>query len=712
MKRKTLLFCLILSFIPVFGNVYSQDIDIQNLKKSKDPAPMQKKFPVNLRQSQTPLQSTAQTKFSSQESSILAQMEQLKLHGTSSADAEKILELQKQLEGTNGSTVTKQETNPIGKIIYPGPERDNLSSTTILTGDYMFACATQVEQRGTGAGKIWLAVGHGGLDTGAGASADTIVIFYTFDGGQTYTEYVKLAFSPANKIMFDDLDMEIIENTTGTKYIYLVFGYYTNGYLGERRIGYTVVSTPTLSAFGSSLSFPGQTPSSIFFNARITSDNANYPSVPYVNIVAMQDSIVGNDHYLMTKFCRILSPFTINPSITYFSHSIYSAVAGFIDYGVTTDIAYFNNTNDSLIFVLSGYPGYNQNIYTYKAYGNTSVYPVPSGILTPTGDNLEYARIASNGGSNMTRMIITYTDDYLNSGDYDLWFLSTSDANTWSAATLEYSSLHNSRYSDVIGKRNAHGSFAVAFNNTFGYLNNITACTFNDNFNLSTYVHCANDNYANAIANPKPSFRYQNNDSCLTFWAYFYEVYSTSGNDAINGYLYAAVEGYLDSVSNSSSIIDYFNIMLAQSTSPYTIVDTAGTYIDYQRLGNEYAFKNAPDGNYYIVLNHRNAIETWSANPMAFTHGYGQSYDFTPASSQSYGDNVVLKGTTWCLYSGDVNQDGTIDLSDITEIFNDATFFVLGHLLNTDLNGDNYVDVSDILLAQNNSQLFINKITP
>ncbi|MBL0108765.1 MAG: hypothetical protein IPP52_16145 [Ignavibacteria bacterium] len=54
--------------------------------------------------------------------------------------------------------------------------------------------------------------------------------------------------------------------------------------------------------------------------------------------------------------CRVLSPYTLTPAFTYLPKNIYTAAAGFVDFGVTLDIAYFNNVNDSLVFLLSGYP--------------------------------------------------------------------------------------------------------------------------------------------------------------------------------------------------------------------------------------------------------------------------------------------------------------------------------------------------------------------
>lgn len=680
-----------------------------------------KNMPVQLKKTNDSFSRTPVNNYSQMENQILEQMNQIKL--SNNADAgEKILELQKKLESINGSTVTVQPTeneNLVSSYSAGGSEDNLLTRSNIYSGQYIVAMTSQVEQRGSNTGRVWVAIGQSGLDTGAGATGDTVVMYYTDNGGNTYTKYANIAFNPANKMGFDDLDMEIIENTSGTKYIYLVFGYYTNGYFGQRKIGYLVVTAPTLSVFGSTFVFPGQTASSKFFNARITSDNARYPSNPYVSIIVMQDSVSGGNDYLLSKYVRVLSPFALNPAITYLPKSIYSSVAGYNYFTCTIDIANFHNGNDSVIFVLSNYPGFNQNIYTYKAYSNTTVYPVPSGILTPTGDNIEYARIAANGGTDQKKMMITYSDDYLNSGDFDLWCLTTGNANTWSASTLEYSSLHNSKYPDVIGRRNADGSFAVAFANTIGSLINVTTCTFNGNFNQATYLHRANEDYSNSIASPKPSFRYVNGDSCLNFYSYYYSLYSVAGSNASNIYVRLASEGYYDEVPNQQNTSDYIQIILAQSTPPYNYVDTAGMYVEYQLLMNEVVFDNTPDGDYYLVTLHRNLLETWSSVPVTIDHTQPPTmlYDFTTDASQAYGNNMELEGSVWCLYSGDINGDGVeadgiIDANDVLKIYNDAQNFVFGDLLITDLNGDGFVDVDDILLAFNHVEDVIATIKP
>ena len=46
-------------------------------------------------------------------------------------------------------------------------------------------------------------------------------------------------------------------------------------------------------------------------------------------------------------------------------------------------------------------------------------------------------------------------------------------------------------------------------------------------------------------------------------------------------------------------------------------------------------------------------------------------YDFTTAQNKAYGNNLKLVNGKWCIYSGDVNQDGFIDINDQSQVFID-----------------------------------------
>jgi len=171
--------------------------------------------------------------------------------------------------------------------------------------------------------------------------------------------------------------------------------------------------------------------------------------------------------------------------------------------------------------------------------------------------------------------------------------------------------------------------------------------------------------------------------------------------------LTSIIEGFLN---GSIMVSDTVQVYLHNSTTPFAIVDSAK--VNLNTSGNGIlTFVNAPSGSYYIDVRHRNALETWSKTPQAFTVGGTTTYDFTTAANKAFGDNLVLKGGEYTIYSGDVNQDGVIDGSDLAFIDNDAFNFVSGYVT-TDVNGDTVVDGTDASITENNAANFVTVAKP
>lgn len=91
--------------------------------------------------------------------------------------------------------------------------------------------------------------------------------------------------------------------------------------------------------------------------------------------------------------------------------------------------------------------------------------------------------------------------------------------------------------------------------------------------------------------------------------------------------------------------------------------------------------------------------------------GILKSYDFTNAVTQSYGNNLIHKGTRYCIYSGDINQDGTVDASDLSSAENAASQGLSGYV-NSDVTGDDYVDAEDLSIVENNASGGVNAVIP
>jgi len=176
-----------------------------------------------------------------------------------------------------------------------------------------------------------------------------------------------------------------------------------------------------------------------------------------------------------------------------------------------------------------------------------------------------------------------------------------------------------------------------------------------------------------------------------------------------------AVEGLYNSVTNRLNMRDTVTAYLRETFSPFNIIDSARAVIDSVSLTGNFKFNKSYAGNYYIALKHRNSLQTWSKaggenyNPMAI-----MKYNFSDAQNKAYGNNMISVDNSpvrFALYSGDPNQDLTIDGSDISLISNDAEGFISGYVV-TDLNGDNSVDGSDLSIAENNALKFISAVLP
>ena len=162
--------------------------------------------------------------------------------------------------------------------------------------------------------------------------------------------------------------------------------------------------------------------------------------------------------------------------------------------------------------------------------------------------------------------------------------------------------------------------------------------------------------------------------------------------------------------NGTTQVTDTVKCRLRNSIAPYNIVEV-GTAVMNSAGNATFTFNSAPSGSYYIEVLHRNSLETWSGSPIALTTGGSFSYNFTTAASQAYGNNLILKSGKYCVYSGDANQNGIIDLSDVVNVNNASSVFTSGYV-QQDVNGDSIVDLSDLILTLNNASVFVTKIIP
>lgn len=175
----------------------------------------------------------------------------------------------------------------------------------------------------------------------------------------------------------------------------------------------------------------------------------------------------------------------------------------------------------------------------------------------------------------------------------------------------------------------------------------------------------------------------------------------------VNVNVKVAIEGLYRTILNRHIKRDTVTIVLRRASAPFQQVDSARKVLDSVTLTASASFRNVANGAYYIVVRHKNSMETWSKpGGENLTVGTTFNYDFTTAQTQAYGNNLKLVGTKWCIFVGNVNQDFIIDASDMLYVDNDSYVFLTGDVV-TDLNGDRIVDIDDLAMIDNNARRLI-----
>jgi hypothetical protein len=164
------------------------------------------------------------------------------------------------------------------------------------------------------------------------------------------------------------------------------------------------------------------------------------------------------------------------------------------------------------------------------------------------------------------------------------------------------------------------------------------------------------------------------------------------------------------SLSSDSTATDSITVLLYAASVPVSNTpDYTFSTILHNNGNITLTLPGTVVGNsYYIALKHRNHLELWSAQPILF--GATTNYSFADSLNAAYGDGVnppmrAVSDGKFALYSGDVNQDGTIDIFDLQTAENDASNFAFGYNA-SDVNGEGNTDIFDLQLIEVNSGLY------
>ena len=177
-----------------------------------------------------------------------------------------------------------------------------------------------------------------------------------------------------------------------------------------------------------------------------------------------------------------------------------------------------------------------------------------------------------------------------------------------------------------------------------------------------------------------------------------------------NFQLKSLIQGFYEPSVNTMKS-DTVVVYLRKNFPPFDIADSSKSVLNNTGYG-EFSFSNAAGSDvYYYQVRHRNSLETWSRAGGEMFSLSNAAFDFTVSDSNAFGNNLKLKGFRYCIYNGDVNKDGIIDLTDLVMVFNDALNISSGYLA-SDINGDDFADLSDIIIVNNNASEFVTKIIP
>jgi hypothetical protein len=340
----------------------------------------------------------------------------------------------------------------------------------------------------------------------------------------------------------------------------------------------------------------------------------------------------------------------------------------------------------------------------------------------------------SNTGNSAATSCDTYTwtgTTYTTSGSYVKTFTNVAGCDSVHALalTVNYSNTGNSAatscdtYTWTGTTYNASGSYVKTFTNAVG-CDSVHLLALTINYSSSS----------SAVATGCSSYTWLSPGTGLTYTSsgtYSTTLSNASGCDSVisinltltpcdlqlklyfegyyvqNGYMTSVLLN--EGVSNDPNVVDTITVVLHEINYPNNAV---GIYpaVLYTN-GSATCTPAGISGDYYIEINHRNGVRTWSAAPVHFGSGT-VNYDFSDSVTKAFGDNMIEVETgIWAFYSGDINIDENIDLNDIVLVETGVSNFDYGYV-STDINGDGNVDILDMIVLEANTSNFIYSVHP
>ena len=491
-------------------------------------------------------ENTLPQKLSDRYYQLEAQMRALKLSGDKNGS--KYIEIQKQIDAEIKQSVTEEGKHYNGTLIQAAEyqEFDAIGNTAVLIKSDMKGIATATEQRGANAGKIWAVAGFQG--SGTSSNPDSLRILYSTNGGITWVMYALASLGGTDKINTGELDCEIIEGTTGDKYLYVVYGLRATGGTGRYFAGGLTLNISTFAGGLYAFSWPGNDATLRYYMPRITSDNASYPGNAWIYVAISFDSSGINTQ----KLVRCTSPYTTTPVWTYKADKIWwqqgSTTAP--QRKLYTDIAYYKNgTSDSLIVSYSGVPDSTKIFFSKMDISGISPSVLGQYIGAVGGsepNNFKYhARLSSNGVDNGS-IICIFNQIGTSAGVKYFRTTNYGNFNVINQSVI-WSASNGVSYPDIMGVRGANthrlGFFFWGTNDSLKYISVNSSGSFTTISTRMNGIDITTGVYAPAVG-----LRFVNGDSCFA-------LYSASG--PVNMWAATGCTGTITSVGNTETPISF-----------------------------------------------------------------------------------------------------------------------------------------------------------
>lgn len=270
------------------------------------------------------------------------------------------------------------------------------------------------------------------------------------------------------------------------------------------------------------------------------------------------------------------------------------------------------------------------------------------------------------------------------------------------------------------------GTYYLTTKNANGCLSNATPIVINQQSNVvinatQTITSCGSYLWNGILYNQSGTFSYttKNADGCDSMTTLYLAVINCNASIVLNLKMY--LEGFLTN-NNTNLITTLYDLGLSQDPTSVDSIEVKlwsaaninNSNPDYAKKGILHSngtisiqFPSTTIGNWYFIsVNHRNSIETWSSTPILISNT--TVYDFTNNLNKAYSDgiNPAMKNVEngkFAFYGGDINQDGTVDGSDMNDIDNNTSIAAFGYDV-TDINGDGASDGLDMNIVDNNTQ--------